>query len=414
MINTKGNIKWILIFCGIFLAIMSRRPDIILSAQPWAEDGKIWMEGIYNKGFWNTVILPQNGYYQTISILAYGIGLFFGVEHASFTANVIAISIRCFFLMFILSSRFDFIKMRYRVAAALYFLLMPNLVEGYVNITNAHWYLSMYLMAIVMTDDAKTKAWKAHDYALIILSGLSGPFIAFIAPGLLIKRLYQRKGILNTLKGINTFDVLFTLCFLIQVAAIIHSSGADRSSAPLGATFPLLADIISFRVVGGSFFTNDLISSLREKTAINIVVFLILSSLIIYNFIRSDWRFKAACLLPILMIGFALAKPMMSPTEPQWPVFLMGGAGERYFFVTNFSLFCFILFMLSKVDKYSKIILPLLAVIVLPVLISSFKIKPLDEVGYMKDIEKFKTIPDGQEMEIQINPPGWAMNLIKK
>ncbi|WP_215846321.1 hypothetical protein [Candidatus Pantoea bituminis] len=61
-----------------FILFALRRPDIIMHAQPWAEDGRVWMAGIYNNGFWAFLILPQNGYYQTISRLTYGISIFFG------------------------------------------------------------------------------------------------------------------------------------------------------------------------------------------------------------------------------------------------------------------------------------------------------------------------------------------------
>ncbi|WP_174580896.1 hypothetical protein [Pantoea latae] len=123
-----------------FVLLVLRRPDIITHAQPWAEDGKIWMAGIYNDGFWSSLLLPQNGYYQTISRIAYGVSLAFGLEHAALGANLIALLIRCCFVGFLLSSRMNYIPVAYRLAAAAYFVLMPNLSEGFVNITNLRWY----------------------------------------------------------------------------------------------------------------------------------------------------------------------------------------------------------------------------------------------------------------------------------
>ncbi|MGK3114144.1 hypothetical protein [Candidatus Pantoea formicae] len=104
-----------------FLLLVLRRPDIVLHAQPWAEDGKIWMAGIYNNGLLSSLFLPQNGYYQTISRLTYGISMFFGISHAALGANIIAIIIRCFFIGFILSSRMNFAPLPYRLAAVVYF-----------------------------------------------------------------------------------------------------------------------------------------------------------------------------------------------------------------------------------------------------------------------------------------------------
>lgn len=123
-----------------FILLILRRPDIVTHAQPWAEDGKIWMAGIYNDGFWASLFLPQNGYYQTISRLSYGVSLAFGLEHAALGANIIALLIRCCFVGFVLSSRMSFIPVAYRLVATAYFILMPNQSEGSVNITNLRWY----------------------------------------------------------------------------------------------------------------------------------------------------------------------------------------------------------------------------------------------------------------------------------
>lgn len=127
-----------------FVLLVIRRPDIITHAQPWAEDGRVWMEGIYNNGFWSSLFLPQNGYFQTISRLTYGIALWFGLSKAALVANVIAILIRCCFVGILLSHRMNFIGLKYRIAIALYFILMPNVAEGFVNITNVRWYKRMF------------------------------------------------------------------------------------------------------------------------------------------------------------------------------------------------------------------------------------------------------------------------------
>ena len=111
-------------FISLFVVITLRRPDIIMNAQPWAEDGRVWIQNIYNDGFWNSFYSPQNGYYQTISRIAFGIGLLFGLSKAALIANTIAISIRCFFVLYILSSRMSFIDIRLRIFSILYFFIV--------------------------------------------------------------------------------------------------------------------------------------------------------------------------------------------------------------------------------------------------------------------------------------------------
>ncbi|ADU69860.1 hypothetical protein [Pantoea sp. At-9b] len=397
-----------------FVLLVLRRPDLVVHAQPWAEDGKIWMAGIYNEGFWSSLLLPQNGYYQTISRLTYGISLLFGFSHAALVANIIAILIRCFFVGFILSSRMNFIDMKFRVVAALYLILMPNIAEGFVNITNVHWYLSMYLLAVVMANDAESTLGKVHDFAVLIISGLSGPFVVFIAPCLLLKRIYTRGGIIAAIRQINMFDIVMATCCVIQVAAILISPDTARSSAPLGASVGVLIKIISYRIIGGTFFNNDVIAFMPENNYLCLILFVLFLISLVYLLIKSGWQFKAAAIFPVLMIGFALAKPMMSITDPQWPVFFGPGNGERYFFVTNFAFFCFVLYLLSKMTRYKNMALVVLSLVTLATVSSGFRIPKLANVGYQEDLVKFENARQGEHVTLRINPPGWTMELIKK
>lgn len=402
------------IMIATFVLIILRRPDIITNAQPWAEDGHVWLAGIYNDGFWSSVILPLNGYYQTISRVTYGIALTFGIQNAALVANIIAILIRCCFVGFILSGRMNFLDLKFRLAAAVYFIFMPNVAEGYVNITNAHWYLSMYLLAVVMAKEPETKSEKAHDLFLVFLSGLSGPFVVFIAPCLLIKRWYQRGGILNAIKGINLFDICMSICCLIQVVTILGSSNVARATAPLGYSFGLLADIVSGRIIFGSFLAFDDARNMAAHGNINIALFVTLCAVLIVAFLKSGWRVKSLILFPVLMIGFALAKPVIANDQPQWPLVFNTESGERYFYVTNIALACLALGLISKIGHYSKYVLFAGFVAFISLTPHYFKIPGFPDVGYKSDVEKLQALRKGEQIKIRILPPGWTMDLIKK
>ncbi|WP_215846319.1 glucosyl transferase [Candidatus Pantoea bituminis] len=402
------------VFIISLIIMVLRRPDIINHAQPWAEDGKIWLAGIYNNGFWSSLILPQNGYYQTISRLTYGVSILFGVSNAALVSNIIAISIRCFLICFLISKRMSFIDIKFRIAAALYLILMPNISEGFVNITNIHWYLSMYLMTIVLANNPNNTSSKIHDFVILIISGLSGPFVVFIAPCLLLKRLHERGNVFEAVKKINFFDAIMATCCIIQVVAILGAPDTARSSAPLGASLGVLIKIISYRIIGGTFTKNDIVSFMPEDKHLCALLFVIFSIPFLYFLIRGGWRFRAAAIFPVMMFGFALAKPMMSITDPQWPVFFGPGNGERYFFVTNFAFFCFILFIVSKITKGQDIVFSALLAIALIGSSQDFRMNKLPDVGYQDDLKKLQSAEVGDHVTLRINPPGWTMMLIKK
>lgn len=410
--NRKYFFIKLMMFIIIVAVIIMRRPDIITAAQPWAEDGRFWFQDAYNNGWFATLFKPENGYYQSISRITYGIAIAFGVTHAALVANIIGILIRASFVLFILSKRMSFAPLAYRATVAIYILLMPNIAEGYPNITNMHWYLSMYLLCVILARNAETYIDKAHDYILLVVSAMSGPFIVFIAPCLLIKRLYEHGGLMNAIKKINTFDVLLTLCFIIQLFTILTSSGATRSSAPLGASLQLFSDITFYRIIRGALVDNTWKPGINGNQA-SIVLNAIIILTILYYSLRSGWRYKAILLFPALLLGFALAKPMMSMTDPQWPLFLSPLGGERYFFVTNIAFLSFIVFLTSR-TKAPMIALLCLNFIMAFMYFRHFEIYPYFDVGYQQQISEFERAPSGTQADININPPGWTMHLIKK
>lgn len=399
-----------LLFGMVFLVIAARRPDILTNAQPWAEDGMVWMVEINNNGFWNSILRPQNGYYQTISKLTYGFALLFGVGKAALVANMVAISVRALLVLFLLSQRMSFVQLPYRIAVAAYLLLMPNLSEGYVNITNVHWYIAIYMMMVLVADPPRSRGWATHDMVVLLISALSGPFVAFYAPCLAIKRWHEHGGIVPAIRRANRFDWVMASCLALQVVAILASSTSDRSTAPLGASLPMLAQIIQQRVVLGSFLQGTPIP-LPDSSWPSVALLVVLSASIAVAAWQTGWRYQVLALFPILMIGFALAKPMISLTEPQWPLILNAGSGERYFFVTNFFLFCHVVFLVSRLGRFAPTGLLLLSMVMLPLYTTYFEIPPLAEVGYKDQIARFQTLPKGKTMAIDINPPGWKMQL---
>lgn len=397
-----------------FILLVLRRPDIVTHAQPWAEDGRVWMAGIYNNGFWSSLFLPQNGYFQTISRLTYGIALWFGLSKAALVANVIAILIRCFFIGLVLSNRFSFVEIKYRASVIIYFILMPNVAEGFVNITNVHWYLSMYLLAVVMAKGAESTSGKIHDFIILIVSGLSGPFVVFIAPCLIIKRVYTRGGIVNAIKGINLFDFTMAVCCIIQLWAILTTSGATRIDAPLGYSFGLLADIVSCRIIYGSFLPFSMAREMAAHGNINAGLFIILCAGLIFSFFKYDWRIKCLILFPVLMIGFALKSPVIAIGQPQWPLIFNTESGERYFYVTNIALACLAVSFVSSLSKYRVPALLVGMVIFLVLVPTHFRLPALPESGYYQDVKAFDEKPSGTTVSIRILPPGWTMTLIKR
>ncbi|EPG9736030.1 hypothetical protein KE027_002450, partial [Citrobacter freundii] len=192
------------------------------------------------------------------------------------------------------------------------------------------------------------------------------------------------------------FDVLTGFICIIQIIAILTTVNETRTTAPLGATFTLLTQIISYRVILGTFFYTP--QALWLVDNIPLMMFMFFSFIVVFVFalFKKNKYLLILSPLPILMITFALAKPMMSNIDPQWPKFLIPGSGDRYFFITNVFFFAFIIYLISLVGKFSNILIIIFLIILTPLASTYASIYPLAEYGYKDNIKKYYELKDGE------------------
>ena len=232
IINFIKNHKVLVAFLLSVIIIIFRKPDAILNAQFWAEDGVIWFADAYNNGGLASLLHPQNGYFQSISRLTAWFSLFVPLQYSPLLFNIVAIAIKALPVAFLWSDRFTRIvpsdKARFIIGAS--YLLLPTIGEVHSNITNSHWHLALYAFMIITARFPKSIPGKIHDIFFLILSGLSGPFSVLLSPIALIYGWLKRK-------SLPSFYYIYLLIILssasIQTASVIFTSEATRSQAPL-------------------------------------------------------------------------------------------------------------------------------------------------------------------------------------
>src|SRR5215471_1172458 len=105
----RARYEQIAFHAAIFLAslfiLFLRRPDALLNAQFYAEDGARWFADAYHVG-WRCLFLPESGYLQTVSRL---IGLFcqlFPFALVPLVMNLFALFFQILPINILLSERF--------------------------------------------------------------------------------------------------------------------------------------------------------------------------------------------------------------------------------------------------------------------------------------------------------------------
>lgn len=400
------------LFIFAFILIWLRRPDILTNAQFWAEDSVFWYKDAYENGFINSLTTPRNGYFQTVSTFIVGLTTLLNPDYAPFVANFFGIIFRAIIIWFLFTERFNFLGLTTRAFLSVYLVCMPGLSEVHANITNAHWYLSLYVSMILVARNPNTKLWKAHDIFFIILSGLSGPFIIFILASTLFKFINDFKDQISVKSFIKFYlqqpYILMIICALVQGVSIILTFNGTRSAAPLGFSFDVISSIISSNIFLFTFAPWDIARAGWDNLLLSYFLAVSLLACTTFVFVKGTWKMKVFATLPLLIIIFSMAKPQLTDSAPQLPT-LINGQGSRYFVnihIAIFSLICVYLLECVK-GKVTVLFFKLyLSVLLFVMGCLNFVITPLPDMNWKEGATLINNANTGDVLSIQVLPPG--------
>ena len=164
------------VFVSGFLIIFSRRPDAILNAQFWAEDGQRWYADAYHFGL-RCLLMPDElgGYFHTASRLCGLIALVVPFSLAPLVMNLCAIVIQILPASIFLSSRFSNIGLAKRLLMAFVYFGLPNSYEVNANATTVQWHLALLALLVLIALPAKGWKWRLFDSVALVLISLDSP-----------------------------------------------------------------------------------------------------------------------------------------------------------------------------------------------------------------------------------------------
>jgi len=394
---------------AISLVVMiARRPDILSNAVFWAEDGAVYFADAFNKGALSALFLPYAGTLQLFPRMIYGLATVLPLRFVPLFGVWAALLVRAAIPAFLFSSRFTWIDWRAKVAIAAYFLLMPNLAEVHANPANTHWYLGLYLLAVVLADAPRTIGWKIHDWVALVLAGLSGPMILFVLPALLFRALAQRgtpNGRWSLLAGAVAL-ALIQLCLLVVTAV-----GTGPHAAADTGVFSVPVMLVS-RVILGFITPNRWIGAL-SALVIAVPALFLGAAVMIAVFVRGDWRAKGVAVVPVLIVIAAIYTPIFRLSETPWAP-LFGLTGEGYLVVTGIAwavtLVYFATIFLPRLTNEGLAVLILVAGLLI---LFDFPLSPVAGPPFGPEAPRVVASAPGQDVTVPIAPPGWEM-LLKK
>lgn len=401
------------VFLTALLVLFARRPDALLNAQFYAEDGARWFADAYHVG-WRCLLIPDSGYLQTVSRL---IGLI--MQAAPFAVvplfmNLCALSFQILPVNIFLSARFAAIPLKTRLLSCLLYLSIPNSFETHANTTNIQWHLALACLLLMLSSAAVTRTGRYLELLLLafsVLDGASGMLLVPIALALWWKR--------RDTRSVAALAVLIPGAVLQTIVLLLSHS---RRPAPNGATLARFTGIL-----GGQVFLS---SVLGLRTSIQLFfahvpwllwaqgIAMVIGVLIIgYAFWRAPFELRLFIFYSFLSLTLALIHPVasFSGDYEQWQLLQTPGVANRYYLFPMLAFFSALVWLatnppvIAQAARYGA----LLVLALLPIgILRDWEYKPFVDYDFKAFAADFDHATPGTKVSIPINPD-WQLILIK-
>lgn len=400
----------VIIFLAAFAIIVSRRPDAVLNAQFYAEDGMVWYPDAYRFGV-HSVVMPVAGYLHVFTRLVALFTVLLPFSLAPLVMNLCAIVVQILPVNIFLSSRFSHIPVRMRLLGSFLYLVIPNSWEINANITNVQWHLVLLACLVLLAQPANGRAWRIFDGAVLLLTSFSSPIAVLLVP--VAAALWWHRRLSWS---------AFSLALLIPgatVEALVALFSHTRSVDPIGASFVRFVHILGRQVFLSSILGWKAQLWLAPGPGLLFIAVIATAAglaVLFYALRYGPLELKAFIGFSFGVFALGLARPLAgAPNHPQWVYLCIPGRGNRYYFLPMLGFLASLLWMATHAPALRGLrYFALLLLLSLPVgIFLDWSYPPLDDYQFHKYAEQFELAPSGTKIAIPINP-GMTMEITKQ
>jgi hypothetical protein len=403
---------WQIAICLAACAILfSRRPDAIVHAQFYAEDGHVWFADAYNRGWWRALFYAQDGYFQTCPRLGAALALLFPMARAPLVLNVIAIVIEALPVNLLLSSRSSaWGSLRFRICLAGVYLALPNTVEISLGITESQWLLALSVFLLLVADVPRGRAGRCFDLFLLLLSGLSGPFCIFLLPFAIFLAWRRRD------PRRRTPAIALAACGLAQAFSLFVLDAHIRPHYTLGVNAAMFARLVGGNVVLGTLVGRNFLAAKSGSGLLAVLVCatVIGMAIVVVCFVRSKLEMRLFLVLTGMLFAGSILSPVTYPPPGStvWHVLAYASAC-RYWFFPSVAFAWSLLWCARSLGGIWKMAPAILLGLMCFCVVLDWREPAQNASHYAEYIGSFQAAPTGTVMTFPENPDGWNVRLVK-
>jgi len=404
-----------------------RRPDAVLHAQFWAEDGVVWFADAYNFGALKALLRARDGYLQTLPRLACAAALWVPLVHAPLVTNLIALVIEALPPLFLVSARMRNLgPLGLRCALALLLLFVPDASEVHAAITDSEFQMAVLACLVIIAEVPRSWAGRVFDVVVLALFSLTGPFCVLLFPVALTRTLAQSLVRQSTTSRAPQSESrwhwvqlsLLAVGGLVQGLTVLTTAGA-RLNTTLGASVAAFAQIVAGQVVLPLFVGHnpfDPLTADSGKVALSCGLTLAAAVAFLYALREGSMELRCFVVFAVLVLAAALAFPTIEPTRYQWEPFLVPGQGLRYWYLPRLALMATLVWLVGRQrPTATRLMAGALVCVMVFALVTHWRYPSLPDFRFDSYVRVFEQLPSGATGQFRLNPGGpWIMTLVKK
>lgn len=405
----------LIVFLTAFLLIFSRRPDAVMNAQFFAEDGQRWFVDAYQLGF-RCLLIPDQagGYLHTVPRLAALLSLLFPFSRTPLVMNLCAILVQILPVTIFVSSRFSAIPLWKRLVLSFVYLGLPNTYGTHANVTNLQWHLGLLACLVLLAEPAQDLRWRISDGIVLVLISVESPIGLLLVPFAAVLWWLRR--------GRWTMVSLALLLpgAVIQAGVVLMSHA--RRTAPNGANLHRLVSILGRQVFLASLLGKNTVLhfalrySERSCFVLEAIATTVGLAILLYALRYAPAGLKLFVVFSLCVLVLSLARPLAGTLDqPQWEWLRFPGTSNRYFFMPILAFLAALFWIADSARHRAMRFCSVGLLLCLPVGIRrDWRYPAFTDMHFREYASQFQTAPTGTKMVIPINPTPWTMKLTKK
>jgi hypothetical protein len=381
-----------------------------MNPQLWAEDGKVWYRDAYLYGPFRPLLAPDAGYLNTFQRLVGALGLIIPLTLLPLFFACVSVVAQVLPLMFLATDRVATLarSRAIRLAIGLGTVALPNLAELTGDVTNTQWPLAVLAALVLVAGRTKNNAWRAFDVAVIVTSGLSGPFAFFLAPEAILLAVIRRSRMQVALA------LLLSTTAVIQGTVLILSAPYQRANLLSPAHVDAAAGAV---IVVGRMLLAPLVGASRGAAFAvamgpwgDLALATVGMAVIVAAFLWASTEVR-------LLLGFGvltLAGTLVG-SRSLWAGMSRPSAGERYWYIPMLTwvVALAVIAARSRLRWAKPVALYALLAVAVVGAPAGWRYPAPANAHFQQAASRFAAAAPGRAVTFEEDPPGWTFVLVK-